>query len=73
MKTIEDVAKVLLQNKISFNYSVSEGKGSIDVTDVQVVSDLFASATIHRTEKTVVLMKYDFSVCSHDEFLTYFK
>ena len=68
-QTIETVAKILLLNRISFNYE----NDFLKVTDQTTRYDLFASASYHTETKKLVLMCEDYTKSiSFDTFLNYF-
>ena len=68
-QTIETVAKILLSNRISFNYD----NDFLKVTDQTIRYELFASAVYHSETKKLVLMCDDYSKeISFDTFLNYF-
>ena len=81
-QTIETVAKILLANKISFNYETDflkvDGKYQpypifLKVTDQTTRYNLFASASYHSKTKKLVLMCEDYTnSISFDTFLNYF-
>lgn len=68
-QTIENVAKILLSNKVSFIYE----NDYVRVTDSAVSYELFQTACYHSDTKKLVLMCLDYTkTISIDEFLNYF-
>ena len=68
-QTIETIAKVLLQKKISFVYE----SDYLRVTDQVVKYELFETAQYHTKTKELVLQCTDYTKCiSFNQFLEYF-
>ena len=67
-QTIEAVAKILLSNRIEFQYEQEHLK----VYDQTVRYDLFQTATYHSTTGNLVLMDEEYKEVTFDAFLTYF-
>lgn len=69
--TIENIAKILILNKISFTYDYDNE--CITVINTELKYNLFEIATYHTKTKKLVLMCYDYTkAISFEDFLNYF-
>jgi hypothetical protein len=67
--TVENVAKVLLKNNVSFNYD----NNRLVVTDVNVKYSLFEVASYHLSNGSLILMTTDCTKgISFEQFLQHF-
>jgi len=73
--TVEKIAKVLLNNGVSFKYDVEAGKSNpyLTILDPKVTADLFMVACYHFDTKKLVLMCADYTKeITVEEFNNYF-
>lgn len=66
--TIEQIAQILLNNQISFDYD----QNFLTVKDSVVISDLFRSASYKVTTRELVLTDDNYNEVNIDTFLNYF-
>lgn len=69
MRTIEEIAMILIHHKIAFNY---DGDFLI-VKDVLVSTDIFKTASYHTDTNELILMDYNDNLVSHQSFTNYFQ